>query len=182
MDEPVKRVQSPISTASPNAVVTWMPRRHINASTTGGVAAGSGRGGDLFVDACQMPGEEFGLLYIGLVGAVQRRFGKALAVQPPAVFPRPSGLFQVADAVAQQDGVHALAGVREIFGRARAQPGQVPEGFFVRVRDPHLGDRADREHLSQHPGVRPVGFHPSPGAPSSFDDAATTQLTPAARR
>ncbi|MET3164877.1 UNVERIFIED_ORG: hypothetical protein ABIB19_003308 [Arthrobacter sp. UYEF10] len=35
MDEPVERVQSLISTANPNAVVTRMPGKHINASITG---------------------------------------------------------------------------------------------------------------------------------------------------
>lgn len=32
---PVKRVQSPISTAKPKAVSTEIPRKHINARTTG---------------------------------------------------------------------------------------------------------------------------------------------------
>ena len=33
--DPVKRVQSPISTAKPKAVSTEIPRRHIRAETTG---------------------------------------------------------------------------------------------------------------------------------------------------
>ncbi|WHP59822.1 hypothetical protein QMY03_02360 [Arthrobacter sp. KFRI-F3372] len=133
-----------------------------------GVAACRGRGGDLLIDPFELPGEEFGLLDIGLVGELQRRFSKVLAVQPPAVFLRPSCLFGVADAVAQQDGVHVLAGVREVLGRTRAQPGQVPESFFVRVRDPHLGDRADREHLGQHLGIARVGFDPVSGCGQQF--------------
>lgn len=75
-------------------------------------------GGDLLVDPLKVPGEQFGLLEIGLLGELQRRFFKALAVQPQAVFFRPSGLFGVADAVAQQDGVQVPAGVREVPGRA----------------------------------------------------------------
>ena len=35
MDEPVNRVQSPISTAIPNPTVTWMPCRCIKAFITG---------------------------------------------------------------------------------------------------------------------------------------------------
>jgi hypothetical protein len=59
-----------------------------------------------------------------------------------------------------EDGVHVLAGVRKVLGRARAQPGQVPQRFFLRIRNPHLGDGSDREHLDKHPGVPPIGFDP----------------------
>jgi hypothetical protein len=157
------------------------PDRHLDAPQAHqrlnhrAVAAGCGRDGHLPVDPFEMPGMKFGLLDISLIGELQRRFLKVLAVQPPALFLRPSGVFGVADAVAQQDGVHVLAGVREILGRARTQPGQIPQRFLFRVRDPYLGDRADHEHLSQHPGIAPVRFDPVPGCPQQLrgrrDDA-----------
>ncbi len=180
--EPVKRVQSPISTASPNAGRDLDAAQAHQRVNHRGVATCRGRGRDVLVDARQVRGEQLGLLDIGLVGELQHRFVKALAVQPQPVFLRPPGLLGVADAVAQQDRVHVLAGMGEVLGRAGAQPGQVPQGFFLRRRDPHLGDRADGEHFGQHPGVAPVGFDPVPGARSSFEDAATTQSMPAARR
>jgi hypothetical protein len=57
----------------------------------------------------QVPGEQFGLFDVGFIGELQRRFLEVLAVQPPAVFLRPSGHFGVADAMAEPDGVHVLA-------------------------------------------------------------------------
>ncbi len=68
MAEPVKRVQSPISTASPNAVVIWMPRGRNHMA----IAAASGRVGDLLVDLCQAPRGQSGLSDIGVIGELQR--------------------------------------------------------------------------------------------------------------
>jgi hypothetical protein len=132
------------------------------------VTAGRGRNGNLFIDASQVRGEYLFLLKIRFVGELQgpvhyNAGGVAIGCVPLSI-----GCHWVTETLPQQDGAHVLAGVCEVIGRAGTKPVQILQGFCVRVGDPYLNDRIEREHISEHPGVPPVSFHLLSGSSQQF--------------
>jgi hypothetical protein len=163
MLEPANRCQSPISTASPNAVSVEIPRRQLNRSTTGGELAVRGYRLDRCVEAVPAPGGQDD----GCVGGLERNLTggliEGLPTQPGVVDPGPGLPTGVDDPLTQQKLGQPVPLAHHVAATFLPSPHQIPRRLPSHRRVSDLDDLAHLEQPRQQQRVPGVGLDPVPG-------------------